>query len=84
MMETLTKSMETLKEVTNFQAAFIGGQSDDQEAFVKSMEEHVKEAMAMFKVHRECLNKQEDGLEDVNTRVTRRRKEIHWGQRGKL
>ena len=72
----LTKAMEALKDVTNFQAAFIGGQSNNQEAFVKSMQEHVKEMMATFKVHRDHINKQEDGLEDVNARVTRRRKEI--------
>ena len=75
-MEDVKKSMATLTEVTNFQAAFIGGQSDDQEEFMKSMQEHVKEAMATFKVHRERLNRQEDGLEEVNARVTRRRKEI--------
>ena len=30
----------------------------------------------LVRVHRERLNKQEDGLEEVNARVTRRRKEI--------
>jgi uncharacterized protein YukE len=75
-MDDVKKAMATLTEVTNFQAAFIGGQSDDQEAFVKSMEEHVKETMATLKVHRTRINKQEEGLEDANARITQRRKEI--------
>jgi hypothetical protein len=40
------------------------------------MEAHVKEAMAMFKVQRNRIKKQEEGLEEANARITRRRKEI--------
>jgi methyl-accepting chemotaxis protein len=75
-MGDLEKSMTSLKDVTNFQAAFIGDWSDNNDAFQREMGEHVKEAMATFKVHRQRINQQEEKMDQVHERVTRRRKEI--------